>query len=227
MPDDFEFPACRECNEGTSKQDTIFGFCAMLTDFNEANRTPADIARFKQHQAEIERRWPDALPDLASGLPILRVGHVISPSPVAISVETTPAMKEAMVVMGEKLAHALYYREMKRIMQHTDKFFAVTHQIQRAGTENLTDYFKRVLPDLRMGNRPKITDYGLRFAYKSGCKPDDDLFVFAAQFGFGLLCWGMVLGPRMKLSDSNDALISMNWRTGGNGLGSKKAGFTE
>ncbi len=219
MPEDFEFPACKECNNGTSKQDTIFGFCAMLTDFNEANRTPADIARFKQHQAQIEMRWPEALPHPASGQPIFRAGHIVTPSPVAISVERTPAMKEAMEVIGEKLAHGLYHREMKRIMQPTDRFFTVIHQIQRAGTENVTDYFKRVLPDLKMGDRPNIKDYGNRFAYKSGCKPDDDLFVFAAQFGFGQLCWGMVLGPRMELSESNDALIGMNWRKGGNGLG--------
>jgi hypothetical protein len=74
MPEDFEFPACKECNNGTSKQDTIFGFCAMLTDFNDANRTPADIARFKQHQAQIEMRWPEALPDPASGQPIFPCG---------------------------------------------------------------------------------------------------------------------------------------------------------
>jgi hypothetical protein len=43
----------------------------------------------------------------------------------------------------------------------------------------------------------------------SGCKPDDDFFVFAAQFGYGLMCWGMVLGPSMNLSKSNDALKKM------------------
>ncbi len=221
MPEDFEFPACEECNNGTAKQDTIFAFISLLTDFNEANRTPADIARVKQHRDQIELRWPEALPNPTSGQPIFRAGHIITPSPVAFSVEATPAMKESMEVIGEKLAHALYYREMKRIMQPTDRFIIATHQIQRAETENITDYFKRVLPDLRMGDRLNIKDYGNRFVYKSGFKPDDDLFVFAAQFGFGLLCWGMVLGPRMELSASNKALHEMKWRQGGSGLGSR------
>ncbi|WP_353071488.1 hypothetical protein [Tunturiibacter gelidiferens] len=215
MPEDFEFPACEECNNRTSKQDTIFGFCSMLMDFNEANRSPADIARFNQHRGQIEMRWPDALPNPASGEPMFRAGHIITPSPVAVSVEMTPAMKESIEVIGIKLAHALYYREMKRIMQPTDRFFTAIHQIQRRGTENLTDYFKRVLPDLKVGNRSNIKDYGNRFAYKSGCKPDEDFFLFATQFGFGLLCWGMVLGPRAGLSASNDALIGMKWRQGG------------
>ena len=38
MPEGFEFPSCKECNEGTSKQDMIFGFTASLVDFNDANR---------------------------------------------------------------------------------------------------------------------------------------------------------------------------------------------
>jgi hypothetical protein len=221
MPEDFEFPACEECNNGTSKQDTIFGFCSMLMDFNEANRTPADVARFNQHRHEIETRWPDALP--IGGEPIFRAGPIITPSPVAFSVEPTAAMKESIEVVGGKLAHALYYREMKQIMQPTDRFFTSIQQIQRAGTENLTDYFKRVLPDLKMGTRSNIKNYGNRFAYKSGCKPDEDFFVFATQFGFGLLCWGMVLGPRAGLSASNDALVGMKWRHGGGNSANRAA----
>ena len=106
-------------------------------------------------------------------------------------------------------------------MSSEDRFFAAILQIQRPGAESFTDYFKRVLPDITMGDRPNIRDYGNRFAYKSGWKPDDDFFVFAAQFGFGMLCWGMVLGPRMELSPKNDALATMNWRRGGNGLGNR------
>ena len=37
---------------------------------------------------------------------------------------------------------------------------------------------------------------------------------------FRPLCWGMILGPDMELSESNEALQKMNWRSGGSGLGS-------
>jgi len=43
--------------------------------------------------------------------------------------------------------------------------------------------------------------------------------MFASQFGYGLVCCGMVLGPGMKLSESNDALRKMNWRPSASGLG--------
>jgi hypothetical protein len=73
------------------------------------------------------------------------------------------------------------------------------YQLQRAETEDLTAFFKRLLPDLRIGNRSNIKKYGNRFAYMSGCKPKEDLFVFATQFGYGLVCWGMVFGTSMEL----------------------------
>jgi hypothetical protein len=42
---------------------------------------------------------------------------------------------------------------------------------------------------------------------------NEDLFLFAAQFGSGLACWGMFLGPDMELSELNEALQKMNWRS--------------
>lgn len=132
-------------------------------------------------------------------------------------------MNEAVETIGEKLAHALYYREMKRIMTASHRFFASTYQLQRGGTEDLTAFFKRLLPDLRIGGRSNIKKYGNRFGYMSGCKPKEDLFMFASQFGYGLVCWGMVLGPGMELSESNDALRKMNWRPGASGLGGGSA----
>ena len=113
-PEEFEFPSCSLCNNGTSKHDTIFGLYSMLLDFNEDNRTHADRERLEKLRDEIARRYPDALPDPASREPIYRAGRIIIPSPVAISVSTKPLVKEAMKTIGEKLAHALYYREMKK-----------------------------------------------------------------------------------------------------------------
>jgi hypothetical protein len=223
-PDEFEFPSCNACNNGTAKHDTIFGFYSMLLDFNEDNRTPADRARLDKLRVEISRRYPEAMPDAASGAPIYQAGSIVTPSPVAYSVNSNAALKEAMRTIGEKLAHALYYREMKKIMTGDHQFFAEMYQLQKAGTEDLTALFKRLLPDLRIGGRPNIRKYGNRFAYISGCKPKEDLFLFAAQFGYGLVCWGMVLGPDMKLSKTNDALAKMSWRPGASGLGGQSTG---
>jgi hypothetical protein len=60
-----------------------------------------------------------------------RSAMAITPSPVTISVSTNPAVNEVMETIGKKLAHALYYREMKRIMTASHRFFASTYQLQR------------------------------------------------------------------------------------------------
>ena len=110
-PEEFEFPSCAACNNGHSKHDTIFGFYFMLLDFNEENRTPDDHKRLQKLRDEIAKRYPDALPDPATREPIYRVGHIITSSPVAISVEAKPAVKAAMLAVGVKLAHALLSRD--------------------------------------------------------------------------------------------------------------------
>lgn len=222
-PEGFEFPSCSLCNNGTSKYDTIFGFYSMLLDFNEHNDTSADRNRLEKLRHEIAKRYPEAMPDLATRKPIFRAGHIITLSPMAISLGMKPAAQEAMRTIGEKLAHALYYRETKKIITSEHRFFVSPYQIQRAGTVDLTAYFRRVLPDFRIGQRSNIKKYGARFAYMSGCKPEEDFFVFAALFGYGLVCWGMVLGTGMEVGKSNDALQKMNWRSGGCGLGAKSS----
>lgn len=193
----------------------------MLLDFNEANRTTADRDRLLQLGEEIRKRYPEALPDLTTQQPIYRVGQIYAPSPVAISLGRKSAMNEAVQTIGEKLAHALYYREIKKILTRDHRFFASAYQIQDPHTQDITDYFKQLLPDLRIGSRSNIKRYGSRFAYMSGCKPEEDFFVFAAQFGYGLILWGMVLGIGVKVDLSSGGLKDMRWRAGGCGLGSE------
>jgi hypothetical protein len=230
-PEGFEFPACQRCNNGTSKYDTIFGFYALLQDFNEGNRTPEDHERRVELHKQIARRYPEALPEPGTVEPVHRVGSIFTPHPVAYSVIARPVVKRAMDMIGGKLAHALYYREMKAIVTAQHRFVVAIDQIQRPGAEVLTAFLKRLLPDFRVGHRSNIKRYGSRFAYMSGCKREEDLFAFAAQFGFGLICWGMVLGPDLKsivegpnakADGSNHALQKMNWRDGGNGLGAQE-----
>jgi hypothetical protein len=78
---------------------------------------------------------------------------------------------------------------MKGIIKPDQLFFTSIYQYHRAGTEELTAFFKRMLPNMKIGNRPNIKTYGSRFAFMSGCKPKKDFFMFAAQFGHGLTCY--------------------------------------
>lgn len=113
-PDEFEFPSCKACNNGTSKYDTIFGYYSMLLDFNEDNRTPADSDRLGKLRDEIARRYREAFPDPASRQSIYQARQIVTPTPVAISISSNQSVREAMKTIAEKLAHALLSRNEER-----------------------------------------------------------------------------------------------------------------
>jgi len=62
-PEEFEFPACEQCNGESRRDDQLFGFYSQLLDFNESNRTPADVKKITKLRDSIAHNFPDALPD--------------------------------------------------------------------------------------------------------------------------------------------------------------------
>jgi hypothetical protein len=221
MPEEFEFPACKECNEGATKQDQIFGLYAMLLDFDESKiLSPEDRAKIEKLRQGILNNYSDALPAAWSARPVFQSGIVYTLSPQAFSIEMPPVVKEAIVVAGQKLAHALYLRETKKIMTSEHRFFTGAYQPQRAGMEPLTTLFTSLLPETEIGSRRNIKKYGERFRYMWGYKEQDDFFNFAAQFGQGLILWGIVAGKSISLP-STGPLSQAPWQLGGCGKGSR------
>jgi hypothetical protein len=225
-PEGFEFPACKDCNEGSVKQDQIFGLYAILLDFDEAKMgRPADWAKLEKLKQGILNNYPDALPDESTAQPIFRAGVIHTITPKAILIQTTPALKEATGVIGQKLAHALYLRETGKMMTAEHRFLTGAFQPQRQGTEVLSSYFNSLLPQESIGSRPNIREYGDRFKYLSGYKDKEDFFVFAAQFGRGLILWGIV-GGKSVLLPTTGPLAAAPWLRGACGKGSLIEGTT-
>jgi len=213
-PEDFEFPACEACNQGSKRDDQLFGFYSQLLDFNESNRTLDDNAKMTKLRDAIARNYPDALPDISTARPIHQVGSIITPYPIAISVRRPSAFQQPMGTLQRKLTHALYYRETGKPLTKAHSFLSEFYQIQ-GSDHTLTKYFGELLPSQTIGMRSNRKNYGERFGYKAGFKEKDDFFLYAAQFGRGLIVWGMVLGPGMSLSDQANHLKSKPWRQAG------------
>jgi hypothetical protein len=114
---------------------------------------------------------------------------------------------------------ALYYRRLGKAISSQHHFTTDCYQPQNPVTTALTQMFARLLPDPTVGSRSNIKSYGARFAYQSGVKEEEDLFVYAAQFGKGLILWGIVSGPSIELNTMSDPLRSMPWRNGACGHG--------
>jgi hypothetical protein len=161
-------------------------------------------------RAAIARNYPDALPDRSTSVPIQQIGSIITPSPVAVSVQRPTAFAQTMDTLERKLTHALYYRETGKPLTQSHPYLSEHYQIQ-GSDHTLTKYLGELLPDETIGGRTNVKDYGERFGYKSGYKVKDDFFMYAAQFGKGLIVWGMVLGPGMRVSNLADYLKSKPW----------------
>jgi hypothetical protein len=217
-PESFESPACKPCNEGTVKQDQIFGYYSMLFDFDESKRKSAEYRKkiMKLLQG-IANNYPEALPDRTGAYTENWVGSVITPKPEAISLRGTPALKEAIEVMGKKLTHALYLRETGKILTQQHQFLCRAYQPQQTGTQDLTSYLTSLLPNQIVGVRTNIKEYGDRFRYIFGYK-EEDFFVYAAQFGLGIMLWGIVCGPVIK-RPTGGPLGSAPWLLGACGAG--------
>ena len=209
-PEEFEFPACEACNQGSRKDDQLTGFYTQLLDFNESNRTPQDAAKMTKLRDAILRNYPDALPDTATSVPIHQVGSIITSSPVAISVQRPTAFAQTMETLRRKLTHALYYREAGKSLTNAHAYLSEHYQIQ-GSDHTMTNFLGKLLPDETIGTRTDRKNYGERFGYKSGYKDKEDFFMYAAQFGKGLIVWGMVLGPGMSAGNLADYLKSKPW----------------
>ena len=168
-PEEFEFPACEACNQGSKREDQLFGFYSQLLDFNESNRTPEDNAKMTKLRDAIARNYRDALPDVTTARPIHQVGSIFTPYPVAISVQRPSAFQQPMETLQRKLTHALYYRETGRPLTKAHSFLSEFYQIQ-GSDHTLTKYFGELLPNQTIGGRSNLKNYGERFGYKCGFK---------------------------------------------------------
>jgi hypothetical protein len=137
---------------------------------------------------------------------------------LAVEISVPPAFRDAATTVAQKLTHALYYRERGRALTSDHWLLSDFYQAQCSGTRPLTDLFVELLPEQVIGTRSNLKQYGRRFAYKFGIKEQDDFFVYAAQFGQGLILWGIVLGPGLAVSDLQEPLRSKPWRKGASGF---------
>ena len=191
----------------------------MILDFDPAKFASEDDRRKISKLIQgIRNNYPEALPDLTKSFPLDRYGSIITPAPYALSVKMTPAVQEAIEVSGAKLVHALYYRETKRFLTERHQFFAGMYQPQQPETADLTKLLISLGLSRVTGTRPNIKQYGERFRYMSDYKDEQDFFMYAAQFGQGVVFWGIACRESDK--PTGNKLSEAPWMAGGCGPGS-------
>jgi hypothetical protein len=87
------------------------------------------------------------------------------------------------------------------------------YQPQNPAFEYFISFIKSLLSQIARGGRTNIKDYGDRFGYRWEYNERDDFFVYVAQFGHGLIAWGIVCGPGVERA-ADGPLAQMVWRPG-------------
>jgi len=196
MPEGFEFPSCVQCNRGSRDADQVFGFYARLFEFDERNMEPGALSSLSRN---LHRFQPDYMPKqlrsirekrnaLAALQRKLPFGQSVADVPiVAVPVE----FDQVAITMGRKLACALGYRHLGRPLTSTHRIATGWFQEQTPDTSAFTDEIVQLTSRVVMTSRSNIKDYGERFRYRYDCNPEDQTLVYLAQWGRGLIVWGM------------------------------------
>jgi len=216
-PEGFEFPACESCNTLSRTEDKIFGFWTMALNFDSTITTSAEEReRIAQLMTDIAKERPQDMAEIQRAASISMLGRVATPRPIAFEMKTPDSFSHAAELISIKLTHALYFRETKKYLNPAHRLTGSIYQPQVGGTEQFTSYIISLLQKVSIGIRTNIKNYGDRFGYRSGYKEEEDFFFYAAQFGRGLIVWGLVIGSNIKCPTSG-ALANMSWKQGAYG----------
>lgn len=78
----------------------------------------------------------------------------------------------------------------------------------------MLDYMRNLPNEKKLGRR-NLPKAPMRFGYRWGLKPAESLFIFGAQFGQGLVVWGITMDPAMAPLPTQGHLKASAWRVGG------------
>lgn len=200
VPEGIEFPACKSCNDLTRPLDQVLGYYTMLLDHDRNN---LHVDRAGVLFAGMVNNTPDALPEFRPTPNTIRAvmkqhgiartpGLLLRDEPIVRSlVLASTRIDDAAVAVGRKLGCALYYRHKKRILTSAHRICTGWHQLQDTEKQDLNGYLSEVLQDVWKGSRANIKQYGDRLTIRTGDSADG-LFVYMAQFGKGMVVWGVV-----------------------------------
>jgi hypothetical protein len=207
-PEGFEFPACANCNLGTSDHDLLVAMLARMDPFegsgdkdgklvglmkNVNAQYPGLFAKMMPSAVEARRKNRALGLQPASGQTHQETGIVKIPDELHIAVCT----------FARKLAKAIIYRETDRPFPTEGCLLLnwfTNADLMRDGRYVVFDLLKELpghAPPLQRGGK-YLYD---QFQYKLSLSGEKDLFVLQAQFGkaFGFVVFGSTLPGKLEL----------------------------
>ena len=193
-PDDFEFPACSECNRAValSEQVTAFYLRSIDQSYDKLNE-----AEYRKLIDGIVNNAPEALPYQDRSRPPAPYTRYIAPDAEERTVSIPEIAKAHLELFGTKMLYAMYYRVTGTPASSSLRRLVHWAQAGTPAADQIRHNASRWFDDLQMGRRPNV-DLGNQFRYQTGHNPAHGYLGLHMSFGEALVYF-CVLGPAREM----------------------------
>jgi hypothetical protein len=163
-PDDFEFPACAECNRGVALSEQVTAFYIRSID---KSYEQLDEAEYDKLIRGIVNNAPEALPyqdRTCSPEPYTRY---IQPDAEERTVSLPEIAKRHFELFGTKMLYAMYYRVTGKPASSNLRRIVVWAQAGTPAADQVRFKASQWFDDLQVAQRPNV-DLGNQFRYQTG-----------------------------------------------------------
>jgi hypothetical protein len=207
-PEGFEFPACEQCNAGSSNDDLLIAFLSRLDPINKNRNVDG---KFEGIVKQAERQHPGLLENMQPSANEARrmnreIGIQLEPGQTHQEknrgIKIPRQVHEAVSVFARKLAKAVYYIETKAIFPNEGclllNWFSNSQLLQN-DEYPVFEYLKPIdgyMPPFERSGK----DLGDQFKYKISMTPARDYMILQARFGgaFGFVVMGCTLRGKLE-----------------------------
>lgn len=189
-PDDFEFPACAECNRAAALSEQVTAFYIRSID---QGYEKLDAEEYKKLIDGIANNAPNALPYVDRSRPPEPYTRFIAPDAHERAVTIPEIAKELIELFGTKLLYAMYYRVTGTPASSTLRRLVWWAQAGTPAADQVRHNASQWFDDLTIARRPNV-DLGDQFRYQTGYHPAHGVFGLHMSFGEALVYF-CVLGP--------------------------------
>lgn len=193
-PDDFEFPACAECNRAAalSEQVTAFYIRSMDQGYDRL-----DEDEYQKLIDGIVNNAPDAVPYRHPSRGPGPYTRFIAPNAEDRTVSIPEVAKDHIALFGTKMLYAMYYRVTGRPAYSSLRRLVYWAQAGTPAADQVRQDASQWFDDLQVARRSNV-DLGDQFRYQTGYNSAHGYLGLHMSFGEALVFF-CVLGPAREM----------------------------
>ncbi|TVV76452.1 HNH endonuclease [Sphingomonas solaris] len=193
-PDEFEFPACAECNRAMALSEQVTAFYIRSID---QTYDQLDAEEYSKLIRGIVNNAPEALPYQGRSRPPAIYTRFVAPDAGERTVSIPEVAKRHFELFGTKMLYAMYYRVTGNLASSSLRRLVVWAQAGTPAADQVRYNASQWFDDLQVATRPNV-DHGNQFRYQTGHNAAHGYLGLHMSFGeaFVYFC---VLGPAREM----------------------------